>query len=245
MIHQHKLDEGQIEKLRISRIAGKRGVLGSTFMSRTRHRHYKHADGRRVRLPPARFSHDMIDFMKAVQPRLTYPEFRLMPDDGKRYELIDGEVFVNPSPSEKHQRVSARLHLSIGSHVEKNKLGRVYYAPFDVVFSEKTALQPDLLFVCSARLGIIGPEYVVGAPDLVVEILSPHRPFYDRVTKFEQYASYGVAEYWVIDPVAESVEIYVLAGRSYELKGTFAGEETLKTPLLPGWELPVSNLFSA
>lgn len=183
--------------------------------------------------------------MKAVQPRLTYPELRLMPDDGKRYELIDGEVFVNPSPSEKHQRVLARLYLSIGNHVERNKLGRVYFAPFDVVFSDKTALQPDLLFVSSARLGIIGPEYVVGAPDLVVEILSPHRPAYDRVTKFEQYALYGVGEYWVIDPTAETVEIYLLAGKSYELKTTLADHDTLETPLLLGWKLPVGNLFSA
>jgi len=168
-----------------------------------------------------------------------------MPDDGKRYELIDGEVFVTPSPSEKHQRVSANLFLSMQSHAKSNKLGRIYYAPFDVVFSEKTALQPDLLFVSTARLGIVGPEYVLGAPDLVIEILSPHRLAYDRVTKFEQYALYGVGEYWVIDPTAENVEMYVLAGKKYELKGIFAGDETLKTPLLPGWEPPVRNLFSA
>jgi Uma2 family endonuclease len=167
-----------------------------------------------------------------------------MPDDGKRYELIGGEVFVSPSPSEKHQRVSGRLYVSWSIHAEQNKLGRVYYAPFDVVFGEKTALQPDLLFVSKARLGIIGPEYIIGAPDLVVEILSPSRPAYDRITKLEQYALYGVAEYWIVDPMAESVEIYILTGKMYELKGTFPGTQILKTPLLPGWELPVSNLFS-
>jgi Uma2 family endonuclease len=181
--------------------------------------------------------------MKAVQPRLTYPELRLMPDDGKRYELIDGEVFVTPSPSEKHQRVLGNLFLSISHHVRTKNLGRVYIAPFDVVFGEKTALQPDLLFVSAGRLGIIGPEYVLGAPDLVVEVLSPYRQSYDRVTKLEQYALHGVNEYWVIDPIVESVEIYVLAGTKYELKGSFAGEEILQSPLLPGWEIPVGNLF--
>src|SRR5215472_1456066 len=138
--------------------------------------------------------------VKTVQPMLTYPELRLMPDDGKHYELIDGEVFVSPSPSEKHQRILARLHLSLGGYAVQQRLGRVYFAPFDVVFGEKTALQPDLLFVSAARLGIIGPEYVVGAPDLVVEILSPHRLAYDRVTKLEQYALHGVREYWIIEP---------------------------------------------
>ena len=182
--------------------------------------------------------------MKAVQPRLTYPELRLMPDDGKRYELIDGEVFVTPSPNEKHQRVLGNLFLSFSSHARPGNLGRVYIAPFDVVFGEKTALQPDLLFVSAKRLGIIGPEYVLGAPDLVVEILSPYRQSYDRVTKLEQYALYGVTEYWIIDPIAESVEIYALVGSKYELKGVFAGDDNLQTPLLPGWEIAAGNLFS-
>ena len=182
--------------------------------------------------------------MRVVQPILTYAELRLMPEDGKRYELIDGEVIVSPSPSEKHQRASGRLYVSWAVHVEKNRLGRVYYAPFDVVFSEKTALQPDLLFVSKARLGIIGPEYIIGAPDLVVEILSPSRPAYDRVTKLEQYALYGVAEYWIVDPMTERVEIDVLVDRKYELKGTFTGSQVLSTALLPGWEVAVTNLFS-
>jgi len=147
----------------------------------------------------------MIDAMKAVQPRLTYPELRLMPDDGKRYELIDGEVFVTPSPGEKHQRVLGNLFLSISNHVKTKNRGRVYIAPFDVVFGEKTALQPDLLFVSAGRLGIIGPEYVLGAPDLVVEVLSPYRRSYDLVTKLEQYALHGVNVYRVFDPVAEIV----------------------------------------
>ena len=181
--------------------------------------------------------------MKAVQPRLTYPELRLMPDDGKRYELIDGEVFVTPSPSEKHQRVLGNLFLSISNHIKTRHVGRVYIAPFDVVFGEKTALQPDLLFVSAKRLGIIGPEYVLGAPDLVVEVLSPYRQTYDRVTKLEQYALHGVAEYWVVDPIAESVEVNVLVGSRYELKGTFVEDDILQSPLLPGWEIPVGNLF--
>ena len=182
--------------------------------------------------------------MKAVVPRLTYPELRQMPDDGKRYELINGEVFVTPSPSEKHQRVLGRLFVRMSLFVETHKSGSVYVAPFDVVFSDKTALQPDILFVSAARKAIIGPEYVLGAPDLVVEILLPHRPRFDRVTKREQYALHGVKEYWIIDPLAENVEVYRLSDNGYELKGTLAGSQTLESPLLEEWKLPVLGLFA-
>jgi Uma2 family endonuclease len=185
-----------------------------------------------------------MDSMKAVQSHLTYPELRLMPDDGKRYELIDGEVFATPSPNERHQRVVGNLFVSFYNHASPRNLGRVYFAPFDVVFGEKTALQPDLLFVSTAKLGIIGPEYVLGAPDLVVEVLSSYRQSYDRVTKLEQYALCGVAEYWIVDPIAESVEIYVLVGSRYEPKSVFAGDDILQTPFLPGWGIPVRDLFS-
>lgn len=182
--------------------------------------------------------------MKFVQPRLTYSELRMMPDDGKRYELVNGEVFVTPSPNVKHQRTLHRLSVSMTNHVGAHKLGEVFVAPLDVVFSDKTAFQPDLFFVSSRRRSIIGPEYIVGAPDLVVEILSPYRTAFDRVTKFEQYAKYGVEEYWIIDPVAESVEIYCLAASNYELKATLSGDQYLETALLPGWRLRVRDLFA-
>jgi Uma2 family endonuclease len=132
----------------------------------------------------------------------------------------------------------------MGSHVENHMLGRVYLAPFDVVFSEKTDLQPDLFFVSSARLGIVGPEYIIGAPDLVVEILSPHRASYDRVTKLEQYASNRVSEYWIVDIIAQAIEIYTLSAAGYELKATLGAKEFVSTPLLPGWELSVGDLFA-
>jgi Uma2 family endonuclease len=105
-------------------------------------------------------------------------------------------------------------------------------------------LQPDLLFVSSARLGIIGPEYIIGAPDLVVEILSPHRTAYDRVTKLDQYASYGVGEYWIVDPVAENIEVYVLAGERCELRATLGLGQSITTPLLPAWQLALGDLFA-
>jgi len=135
------------------------------------------------------------------------------------------------------------LFASIYAHATANRLGRVYVAPFDVVLGEKTALQPDILFVAASRLGIIGPEYIIGPPDLVVEVLSPHRVSYDRVTKLEQYALHGVGEYWLIDPMAENVALHLLRGERYELKETLSGDQILSTSLLPGWEIPVRRLF--
>ena len=148
------------------------------------------------------------------------------------------------APGLKHQRVLRRLFSSMNGHVELHRLGEVFIAPLDVVFSEKTTLQPDILFVSTARRGIIGPEYVLGAPDLVVEILSPYRAPYDRVTKFAQYAHHGVGEYWIVDPVRETVEVYLLAGSKYELKATLSGDQTLETSLLPGWKIAVCDLFA-
>ena len=201
--------------------------------------------------------------MKTAQRRLTYPELRMMPGIGERYELIDGELFLDgervflspdhlvtearmtPAPNVKHQRVLRRLFTKMNNHVEAHQLGEVFVAPVDVVFDENTTLQPDILFVSSARRGIIGPEYVLGPPDLVVEILSPYRVPHDRVTKFAQYAHYGVGEYWIVDPVAESVEVYRLAGSKYELTASLSGDQTLETPLLPGWQVIVRDLFAA
>lgn len=109
---------------------------------------------------------------------------------------------------------------------------------------KKNAVEPDIVFVSAARGGIIGPEYIVGAPDLVVEILSPHRPDFDRVTKVKQYARHGVGEHWIIDPVEENVEVYRLVNSAYDLKADLAGGDSLATPLLPGWKLAVQDLFS-
>ena len=199
--------------------------------------------------------------MKVAQRRLTYPELRLLPDNGRGYELVDGEVYlggekipldtlldgselpVTPSPSEKHQRVSGHLFVSMYQHVKSNRLGSVYYAPFDVVFGEHTAFQPDIVFVSQARRGIVGPEYILGPPDLVVEIISPFRANYDRGRKFENYARHGVGEYWIIDPIAEIIEVFQLVKGQYELKGAHSEEQFLESPLLPGWKVAAHDLF--
>jgi len=149
-----------------------------------------------------------------VIPKLTYEEFRQLPDDGKRYELVGGEVRLTPAPNTKHQFVVHNLDMAISPYVQKNKLGEVWEAPLDVRLTEDTALQPDLVFVASRRVEIVREEFIAGAPDLVVEVLSASTAVHDRATKLPIYAKAGVPEFWLIDSQAKTVEVLKLQGRS-------------------------------
>ena len=178
-----------------------------------------------------------------VTPKLTYEEFRELPDDGKRYELIHGEVHLTPSPTTRHQFVLQNLSLSLGPFVRSNRLGEVAVAPLDVRLSPDTAVQPDLIFVSNARAKIILEDFIDGAPDLVVEILSPSTAAHDRATKLALYAKAGVPEVWLLDPVARTVEALKLQGKKYLVDSALAGDQKLTSSQFPGWELSLTDLF--
>jgi len=178
-----------------------------------------------------------------VIPKLTYEEFRRLPNDGKRYELVRGGVHLTPAPSTRHQLVLHNLVLSLGNFVLKNSLGEVCEAPLDVRLSEETALQPDLMFVSNKRAGIIQEEFIAGGPDLVVEILSPSTAAHDRATKLPIYAEAGVPEVWLIDSQAKTAEVLKLQGKKYFVDTTLAGDQVLASNLFPGWQLPLTDLF--
>ena len=130
--------------------------------------------------------------------KLTYDDFLLFPDDGKRHELIDGEHYVTPSPNTKHQRVSGNLHFLMRAWLEEHPIGQVFYAPFDVVFSRFDVVEPDLLYVSNERMKeIVTAQHVTGAPDIVVEIGSPGTRKRDETIKRRLYERSGVSEYWV------------------------------------------------
>jgi Uma2 family endonuclease len=140
----------------------------------------------------------------------TYSEFARLPDDGNRYELIAGELYVTPAPRPSHQLISQRLHLLLASFVERHSLGWVLAAPVDVLFAEGDYVEPDLLFVRRDRVGIITDRGIEGAPDLIVEILSDATERTDRGPKLRQYTRFGVPLYWVVDPDGRHVEVYRL-----------------------------------
>ena len=181
--------------------------------------------------------------MKVSIVRMTIGELQRLPDDGNRYELIDGELYVSPAPRMKHQRISSDLHDWLSPFAKKHKLGQVYHAPCDV-FAEpeaQTCVQPDLLFISQDRLYIVREEGVFGPPDLVVEIVSESTYKADTTDKRDLYRRSGVAEYWIVNPEQRSILVYRFA-ESPEPRTLTAGE-TLSTPLLPGLEIPLSSLF--
>ena len=178
-----------------------------------------------------------------IVPKLTFEQFRQLPDDGRRYELVCGEVHLTPSPTTKHQIILGRLYASLDGFMSKTLLGRVLFAPLDVRLSPDTALQPDLIFVANAHAAIVQEDYIRGTPDLVVEVLSPSTTAHDRATKLPLYAEAGVGEMWIIDPQAMTVEILKLQGNRYLVEAALAGSRALTSACFPGWELPLPDLF--
>ncbi len=180
-----------------------------------------------------------------ISTKFTYDDLQIIPPDRNRYEIVDGELLVTPSPNTLHQRIVGNIFAELRQHVRKHRLGEVFVAPYDVLFTRMTALEPDVLFVSRARLERIGEKYVAGAPDLVVEILSEFTAQVDRDVKPKQYARYGVTEYWLVDPEEKTIEVFRLKEGAYELAVRLGFGDHLTSPLFPGLSLPVSALWES
>jgi Uma2 family endonuclease len=176
--------------------------------------------------------------------KLTYRDLVLFPDDGKRHELIDGEHYVTPSPSTRHQRVLTRLLVSLNSYLTSREMGEVFPSPYDVVLSEFDVVEPDLLVVTPESAGKITEANLQGAPDLVVEILSPSTKGRDRVLKLRLYEKFGVREYWIVDPVGESVEVLrPVEGRLVAVE-SLGRDDELTSPLFPKLAIRLGSVFA-
>lgn len=180
-----------------------------------------------------------------VQTKFTYDDYLLFPDDGRRHELIEGDHYMTPSPSKKHQQISLNLAYAIRHHLKHHPCGEVYIAPFDVVLSNIDVIEPDLLFVSSAKASIVTAQNVQGAPDLVVEILSENTRKTDEIIKRKLYERYGVQEYWLIDPELETIKVYRLAPQGYVRAAELSREadDGLSTPVLPDLTLALADIF--
>jgi Uma2 family endonuclease len=179
--------------------------------------------------------------------KLTYDDFLLFPDDGKRHELIDGEHYVTPSPNTKHQAVSGNLHFVIRAWLEQHPVGRVFYAPFDIVFTQFDVVEPDLLYMSNERAAeVLTSKHVTGAPEIVVEIGSPGTRKRDETIKRRLYERSGVTEYWIVDPELDIVRLYRREQRGFGRPAELSAEagDALTTALLPGLEILLGRLFA-
>lgn len=176
----------------------------------------------------------------------TYDDLAVLPDDGKRHEIIDGEHYVTPSPITKHQVVLGDLYYLIRAYLADHPVGRVYLSPLDVVFSRFDVVEPDLLFVSNERREVVAQKNVQGAPDLAVEIVSESNRRYDEITKRQLYERYGVSEYWIVDPEIETVKVYRRTGGAFARAAELSNEagDELTSPLMPGLDIPLHSLFA-
>jgi Uma2 family endonuclease len=181
--------------------------------------------------------------MKAVRPRVSYADLERAPEDGRRYELYDGEVFVVPAPLLKHQVVQHRVAEMLHRYADEHG-GTAGDAPLDIVFSEYDVLQPDVVYFSPDRAHLVDLNRVIhDAPDLCVEVLSPSTAATDRGKKMQMFARYGVREYWIVDPSAESIEIHELRSNGYELRMTATADDAVTSAILPGLTFSAGSLF--
>jgi Uma2 family endonuclease len=146
--------------------------------------------------------------MPAPNRLYTVEDVRALPDDFNRYETIAGELFVTPAPSLRHQVVLGRQYLVLGAYIQLHDLGWLFFAPTDIVFGPLTLVEPDLVFVARSRRDVLAEREITGAPDLVVEALSPSTAKTDRGRKRALYQEQGVREYWIVDAQENRVEIW-------------------------------------
>ncbi len=168
----------------------------------------------------------------AGKRKLTYTEYALIPEDRNRHEIIDGDHYVSPAPTIYHQELAARLYELLRTTFGSTGRGRVLFAPVDVELTETDIVQPDLLVVMAEHDSIVTRTRIIGAPDLLVEILSPSNPRHDTVLKLELYRRAGVGEYWIVDPEERQVTVYARSEQGLAELPAVHGEVT--SPLVGG-----------
>lgn len=177
-----------------------------------------------------------------IEPILTIADLEAMPEDGNRYELIEGELFVSRAPSLDHQRIVRNLLIAFGDYLKQNPVGESFPGP-GVLLSDFSGVIPDVVFISNERKKEIATgTHITGAPDLIIEILSPgaENERRDRKAKLQLYRKYGVKEYWIVDPRRKTIDVY----RSHKLRlsAKFSRRDEITTPMLPGFRSAVRDI---
>jgi Uma2 family endonuclease len=176
-----------------------------------------------------------------TRPRKTVEDFMRLPE-GSLAELIDGEIFMTPGPRVLHQRVILNLTLELAPYVRDRRWGEILTSPVDVHLPSGDIVEPDVVYIRRENESII-QDWIRGAPDLLIEVLSPSHPERDLIVKRSLYARNGVLEYWIVDPADHSVQIWRLVEGRYEPSGYRRESQAIVTNLIPGLELAVTKLF--
>ncbi len=181
--------------------------------------------------------------VRVVRPRVSYTDLQQAPEDGRRYELYDGEAFVVPAPIPRHQLAVQNLEDRFRTY-QRSYGGLVLISPIDIVFSEFDVVQPDVVFFSRDRSHLVDPDRAIrDAPDLAVEVLSPSTAATDRGKKMQMLARYGVPEYWLVDALARTVEIYRLSAEAYVLEQITSEGDIARSAILPNLSFPAREIF--
>jgi Uma2 family endonuclease len=182
--------------------------------------------------------------MKAVaMAPLTVDDYRLLPDGGPRYQLIEGDLYMAPAPNRYHQDISVNITLLLGKYLERHPIGKLYTAPFDVYFDEINVHQPDVVFVSNKNKSVLTYAGAEGAPDFLAEILSPKTAELDKKPKRRVFARSGVNELWIIDPEAKLVHVYFLQKDAERPAATYSEKDTFASPHFPGLKISGVKIF--
>ncbi len=180
---------------------------------------------------------------RAIRTKLDWKDYEELPEDGKRYEILNGDLFVSPSPSVNHQRIVGRLYRLLFAALEATGKGEVFLSPLDVRLSRFDIVQPDLVFISNERLGIVGDK-IIGAPDMAVEVLSKSTRNRDRGVKHRRYAKTGVSMYWLVDPFKKLLEVSQLDGKTYRSVAVTCAPHTYESREFPGLRVDLAALFA-
>jgi Uma2 family endonuclease len=178
------------------------------------------------------------------QGQWTFEDWVQLPDDGYRYEVINGVLFMSPPPTPYHQASSNRLATAMTNHADKHDVGVILTAPIAILLpNQPVPVQPDIVFIRQAQKAIIGKQQIVGVPDLIVEILSPSNWLYDRQEKFQLYQEAGVEEYWLVEYRTKTVELFWWEEGVYVLQGKYKPGDTVASRILTGFKITVNQIY--
>jgi Uma2 family endonuclease len=181
--------------------------------------------------------------LQVTHRALTRYDYANLPEFGPRFQLIEGELHMAPAPNRYHQDISRNLGWALLKYLDEHAIGVLYYAPFDVYLTDINVFQPDIIFVSKANAHILTDAGAEGAPDLVVEILSPKTARFDKEPKREIYARTGVTELWIIDPEPRTLSRFCLRENSETPAAVLRATEVFETPLFPGLRIALADVF--